>query len=224
MTTDLLVMTLNEIDGFKKIMPEIKKEWVDEIIIIDGSSTDGTVEEAEKQGYSVIHQKSKGLGDAYKLGIEAAKSDYILFFSPDGNHIPQDIPKMIEKINQGYDLVQINRFGKTSNSEDPGPITGFGNRMFTFLVNVFFGGRLGDTLDGFKIIKKEVLLGLKIGTPCNEVWEQQICIRALKAGNSICEIEGDEPKRIGGERKMKPFATGIELSKQIIQEFIFWKF
>ena len=57
-----------------------------------------------------------------------------------------------------------------------------------------------------------------------ENFEQHICIRALKAGNSICEIEGDEPKRIGGERKMKPFATGIELSKQIIQEFIFWKF
>ena len=143
-------------------MPQVKKEWVDEIIIIDGGSTDGTVEEAEKQGYNVIRQKSKGLGDAYKLGIEAAKSDHILFFSPDGNHIPQDIPRMIEKINQGYDLVQINRFGKTSNSKDPGPITGFGNRMFTFLVNVFFGGHLEDTLDGFKIIKKEVLLGCKL--------------------------------------------------------------
>ena len=220
----MVIPVIDEIDGMKMIMPQINNEWVDEIIIIDGGSTDGTVEEAEKQGYSIIHQKSKGLGDAYKLGIEAAKSDYILFFSPDGNHIPQDIPKMIEKINQGYDLVQINRFGKKSNSKDPGPITGFGNRMFTFLVNVFFGGRLGDTLDGFKIIKKEVLLGLKIGTPCNEVWEQQICIRALKAGNSICEIEGDEPKRIGGERKMKPFATGLELSKQIIEEFVYWKF
>ena len=223
-TISMVIPVIDEIDGMKMIMPQIKNEWVDEIIIIDGGSTDGTVEEAERLGYKIIHQKTKGLGDAYNLGIEAAKSDYILFFSPDGNHIPQDIPKMIEKINQGYDLVQINRFGKKSNSKDPGPITGFGNRMFTFLVNVFFGGRLGDTLDGFKIIKKEVLLGLKIGTPCNEVWEQQICIRALKAGNSICEIEGDEPKRIGGERKMKPFATGIELSKQIIQEFIFWKF
>ena len=79
------------------------------------------------------------------------------------------------------------------------------------------------SFDGFKIIKKEVLLGLKIDAK-GENFEQHICIRALKAGNSICEIEGDEPKRIGGERKMKPFATGIELSKQIIQEFIFWKF
>ena len=222
-TISMVIPVIDEIDGMKMIMPQIKNEWVDEIIIIDGGSTDGTVEEAERLGYKIIHQKTKGLGDAYKLGIEAVKSDYILFFSPDGNHVPQDIPKMIEKINQGYDLVQINRFGKTSNSEDPGPITGFGNRMFTFLVNVFFGGRLGDTLDGFKIIKKEVLLDLKIDAK-GENFEQHICIRALKAGNSICEIEGDEPERIGGERKMKPFATGIELSKQIIQEFIFWKF
>ena len=75
MSVDLIIPTLNEIDGMKIIMPQIKKEWVDEIIIIDGGSTDGTVEEAKKQGYDVIHQKSKGLGDAYKLGIESAKSD-----------------------------------------------------------------------------------------------------------------------------------------------------
>ena len=48
MATDLLVLTLNEIDGFKKIMPEIKKEWVDNIVIVDGGSTDGTIEQAKK--------------------------------------------------------------------------------------------------------------------------------------------------------------------------------
>ena len=80
---------------------------------------------------------------------------------------------------------------------------------------------IGGSIVGIAINKK--LLGLKIDAK-GESFEQHICIRALKAGNSICEIESDEPKRIGGERKMKPFATGIELSKQIIQEFIFWKF
>jgi len=222
-TISMVIPVIDEIDGMRVIMPQIKKEWVDEIIIIDGGSTDGTVEEAKRLGYKIIHQKTKGLGDAYKLGIEAVKSDYILFFSPDGNHVPQDIPRMIEKIHQGCDLVQLNRFGKTSNSEDPGPITGFGNRMFTFLVNVFFGGNCEDTLDGFKIIKKNVLLDLKIDAN-GENFEQHICIRALKSGVQIYEIEGDEPERIGGERKMKPFATGIELSKQIIEEFIYWKF
>ena len=59
MSTALLVLTLNEIDGMKQIMPNVKKEWVDEIVIVDGGSNDGTVDEAKKMGFKVIHQKNK---------------------------------------------------------------------------------------------------------------------------------------------------------------------
>lgn len=219
----MVIPTLNEIDGMKIIIPQIKKEWVDEIIIVDGGSSDGTLEEAKKFGFKIIHQKTRGIGNAYKLGINATNCDHILIFSPDGNHEPKDIPRLIEKTKEGFDMVHINRFGKTSHSEDPGPITGFGNRMFTFLVNVFFGGHFGDCLNGFKIIKKDVLLEMKMDAD-REDYEQQLCIRALKLGKKIYEVDGNEPKRIGGERKMAPLYTGYKLSKQIIREFIFWGF
>ena len=223
MSIAMVVPTLNEIDGMKKIMPRINRSWIDEIIIVDGGSTDGTIEEAQKLDFKIVHQTLRGVGDAYRLGIEATNCDYILFFSPDGNHEIKDIPILINKIKSGYDIVHINRFGKTSKSEDPGLITGFGNRMFTFLVNVFFGGHFGDCLDGFKIIKRNTILELKLDAK-RENYEQQICIRAAKLGIRIFEVDGNEPKRIGGERKMSPLYTGYQLSRQILREFIFWKF
>ena len=223
MSIAMVVPTLNEIDGMKKIMPRINRSWIDEIIIVDGGSTDGTIEEAQKLDFKIVHQTLRGVGDAYRLGIEATNCDYILFFSPDGNHEIKDIQILINKIKSGYDIVHINRFGKTSKSEDPGLITGFGNRMFTFFVNVFFGGHFGDCLDGFKIVKRNTILELKLDAK-RENYEQQICIRAAKLGKKIFEVDGNEPKRIGGERKMSPLYTGYQLSRQILREFIFWKF
>ena len=94
--------------------------------------------------------------------------------------------------------------------------------MFTFLVNVFFGGRYTDALNGFRIIKRKIMVDLKTDAQYLNI-EQQICIRAAKKKYNTTEIESIEPKRIGGERKMRPLIVGSQLSWQIIKEFIFWK-
>lgn len=222
MSTSVIVVTLDEIAGVKAIMPRVNKEWAEEIVFVDGGSTDGTIEEAKKMGFKVIHQKNKGEGNAFRIGVNETKSNYILFFSPDGNDVPENIPKVIQKIKEGFDIVHISRFGKNSVSEDAGLLDRFGNKMFTFLVNVFFGGQLTDALNGFRIIKREIMLDLKTDAKHLNI-EQQISIRALKKGYQIFEIQGKEPRRIGGERKMRPLIVGAQLSWQIIKEFIFWK-
>ena len=115
MTVDLLVMTLNEVDGIKKIMPKVKKEWVDRIIIVDGGSTDGTIEEARKMGFEVLVQKEKGHGNGFLMGANASNADYIIMWGPDGNFEPEEIPKFAELAKEGYyDQVIISRFAKTS--------------------------------------------------------------------------------------------------------------
>ncbi len=222
MSVAVIVLTLDEIEGVRAVMPQIKKEWAEEIVFVDGGSTDGTIEEATRLGFGVIHQQNRGEGNACRIGVEKTKSDYIMFFSPDGNDLAEDIPKLIEKAKEGHNVVHISRFGKNSISDDADALDRFGNRMFTFLVNVFFGGKYTDALNGFRIIKREIMLDLKTDAQYLNI-EQQICIRTAKKKIPVIEIESREPKRIGGERKMRPLIVGAQLSWQIIKEFIFWK-
>ena len=222
MAVALLVLTLNEIDGIKKIMPKIDKKLADEIVIVDGGSTDGTVDEAKKMGFKVIPQKIQGHAGAIIAGVEATNSDTIVIFGPDGNHYPEEIPQLIEKINEGYDQVVISRFGKGSVNLDATIIENFGNRMFAFLTNVFFGGHFTDSLNESRAITRQAFIDLKFDAHGMNSTEQ-MSIRGIKKRQKIVEIVGNEGKRLGGKKKMKPMQVGANLSAHIIKEFIFWQ-
>ena len=222
----MLILTLNEIDGIKEILPQIDKSWAEEIVVIDGGSTDGTIEEAKKMGFSVIIQKNPGHGDAIVTGVNATKSANILIFGPDGNHEPSEIPRLIEKIKEGYDQVLISRFGKGSKNYDAVGIKGklidyFGNKMFAFLVNVFFGGHWTDSLNESRIITRKAFDELNFNS-LQMGSTQLMSIRGLKRQQKICELIGNEGPRIGGKRKMRPLHVGSDLSKQILSEFFNW--
>ena len=221
MSTAVVITTLNEIDGVKELLPKIKKEWAEEWLVVDGNSNDGTVDEVKKLGFNIALQKKKGHGDAVSRGVSDTKSDFILYWGPDGNHELQEIPRLIEKIKEGFDQVVISRFGKTSVNLDAGRMDTFGNKMFTFLVNMFFGGRLTDALNLSRIITRKSMLQLKFDAEGLDS-TTQMSIRALKQKHKIIAIAGNEGKRIGGKRKMEPIPVGWDLTKLIILEFIFW--
>jgi len=218
----LLILTLNEIEGVKIMIPKIKQEWANEMFLVDGGSTDGTIEEAKRLGLEIIHQKTKGHGGAILDGVNGTSSDIIVIWSPDGNHEVEEIPKLIEKIDEGYDQVIISRFGKGSINLDAGILETFGNKMFTAIVNILFGGKLTDTLNESRIITRKAFMELNFDA-FDMTSTQQMSIRGLKRKQKITEIVGNEGERIGGTRKMRPFYVGKLLSKEIIKEFIFWK-
>ena len=98
MKTTLLIPTFNEIDGMKNIMPRIKREWVDQIIFVDGHSTDGTIEFIKEHDYTLVLQNKPGVRNAYMEALDIIEGDVVITFSPDGNCIPEIIPVLIEKI------------------------------------------------------------------------------------------------------------------------------
>ena len=113
MKTTLLIMTLNEIDGMKTIIPRIDRAWVDQILVIDGGSTDGTVEWARENDYQVHQQKQTGIRMGYKEAWHLIEGDVVMTFSPDGNSIPEKIPEVFAKMREGSDMVVAARVKRT---------------------------------------------------------------------------------------------------------------
>ncbi len=217
MKTTLLVPTLNEIEGMRIIMPRVRKEWVDEILVIDGGSTDDTVKYALEQGYRVLHQKSKGITLAYREAVPQAIGEIIIAFSPDGNSLPERIPELVRTMEKGYDMVIVSRYLNGAKSEDDDPVTALGNWMFTRAINLLFGGHYTDTLVMFRAFRKEIATSIPTDVPRAGL-EPLLSIRCAKYKMKVTEISGDEPKRIGGMRKMHPILNGLDIIKLMVRE------
>lgn len=215
----LFVPTLNEIEGMKAVMPHVKKTWVDEILVLDGGSTDGSVEYAKSMGYRVVMQKVKGITNASREGIKVAKGDYIISFSPDGNSLPEAIPALVKKINEGYDMVIGSRYLQGAKSEDDDPVTSFGNWMFTKMINICFGGKYTDSLVMVRAFRKDIVKELHINVPRAGL-EPILSIRCAKEKLKVTEIPASEPKRIGGKRKMNPLLNGWDILRLIFAELM----
>lgn len=216
--SSLVVLTLNEINGMKKMFPKVNRDWVDEILLVDGGSTDGTREYAKKLGFKVVEQKTSGRGEAFRLGAQNAKNEILVYFSPDGNEDPKDIPKLIKKIRDGNDMVIASRFSKSSVSKDATLIRRIGNNMFTLIINIFFGTKVSDAVNGFRAVKKQVMQNLKTETKNFEI-EIEMTIRCAKKGYKIAEIPTIENERIGGEAKLNTLRDGWAYTVLILKEF-----
>ena len=234
MKTTLLVLTLNELHGMQAVMPLVKRDWCDQIIILDGGSSDGTIEWAKGQGYEVYVQKRPGFRHAYNEVLPYVTGDTIITFSPDGNSIPELIPALIEKMKEGYDMVIVSRYLGSAKSEDDDMVTGFGNWLFTKTVNLLHGGHYTDAMVIYRAYKKQIVYDLDLnkdeGYALAEKlfrtrisWEPLLSVRAAKRKLKIAEIPGDEPPRIGGERKLKILKWGAAYYFQFLREVFCWR-
>lgn len=229
MKTTLLVLAWNEIEGMRQVMPRVDPAWVDQILVVDGGSADGTAEYAREKGYDVVVQKERGMRQGYYAGMPLVKGDVMITFSPDGNSIPEAIPRLIAKMREGYDLVIASRYLEHARSHDDDPMTSFGNWMFTKLVNLLHGGRYTDSLVMFRAFKTSLVRDLALDQdsgyqPLEDwlftktSWEWLMSIRAARAGLNVGEIPVDEPKRVGGQRKLQPIRWGLFMLWQLLRE------
>src|SRR5438045_3913775 len=122
-TIALLLPTLNELKGLEATIPFIDRSLVDDIIVVDGRSQDGTVEYAIKMGLTVATQLRRGLHHAIFDVARALPHDYVIEFSPDGNCKVEQLPELVAMLRKGYDQVVVSRYLGHAVSEDDHAIT-----------------------------------------------------------------------------------------------------
>src|SRR5208282_5379200 len=234
MKVTLLVPTLNEAVGMRSIMPKVKKEWVDQILIVDGKSKDGTVQIARDMGYDVVIQQTPGIRGAYMDALAHIKGDIILTFSPDGNSIPELIPVCIEKIKEGYDMVIVSRYAQGAKSYDDDAVTSFGNWLFTGTINFLHGAKYTDAMVIYRAYSKKLIYDLDLDKDSSYTfeeklfrtkisWEPLLSVRAAKRRLQVADIPGDEVAREGGERKFQGLKWCAVYMFEIWREIFIWR-
>ena len=216
----LLFYTMNEIEAVKSIFDKIPINLFDEFFIIDNNSTDGTVEFLEKRGVKIIQQKKPGRTNALIEGIEHASGDIIVNLSSDGNENPEDVPKLLEKLEEGYDMVTASRFlpeSKVDVEDDKFRFRVFGNKLAAALVNLCWGTNITDTTNALRGFTKSFYKKAKLDT-FGYTENFQLSIRCGKLKAKIAEVPTEELPRIGGVVKAKTTPVMIDMFKVFLNE------
>ena len=159
----LLVLVLNEIDGLKDIVPKIEQNLFDNIIFVDGGSADGSINWLRENNFFVVHQKNKGLGNAYLEGLRVTQDDFVITFSPDGNSDPSRLKEMVDVINTSNpDILICSRYLDWAKSDDDNLITGFGNWIFTKTFNILYKQKITDYLVLYRAFKRSIVYELNV--------------------------------------------------------------
>lgn len=218
--TSLIILTRNEITGLKAMIRKIPFEVCDEFFAVDYNSTDGTVEFFKKHHIPVIIQRQPGRAEAFYLGAKKAGGQNLIFFSPDGNENPADIPLLINKLKKGCDLVIASRFMPHSRNEEDDRIFKFrkwANQLFTLTANILWRGKVTDSINGYRAIRRNCFYRLNLDAKGFAI-EYQMTIRALKTGIKIGEVPTIEGDRIGGASTSYAISTGWSFLRLLIKE------
>ena len=227
MKISLCILCRNELECLKIIFPKLPRPGpdagFDEVVAIDGGSTDGTVEYLTQAGVRVIGQSRRGRGDAFLQAFDKLESDAYIFFSPDGNEDPADLGKFKPRLEAGADLVIASRMMKGAHNEEDGQIIRlrkWANNAFNLMANVMFrrgGAYVSDSINGYRAITRDAARRLALDS-LDYTIEYQMTIRALKAGLRIEEFATIEGDRVAGETGAQSWPTGVRFLKKFWAE------
>jgi len=225
----VIVPTLNELNNIESVLKKISMQNVDEILVVDGYSTDGTVELVKKLGYRLVFQEGRGLGKAIIKGIQCTKGEILVIVDADCSHDPADINKLVGKIHEGYDLVVASRYisgprvrglffpNRKSSSYDDTFIRETGNRVFTYLCRKIYHVQVNDVLMGFKAFKRSIFDKVNLNED-GQQFDVEIIIKAKKAGFKIGEVPVIEHRRFYGKSKLSVPYHGFKVLWVILKE------
>jgi len=211
----LVIPALNEVESLPRLLKEIPQGIVDEVLVSDGHSTDGTRELVKSMGFRAVEQEGKGFGAGIKSGVKAASGDIFVLMDADGSQNPQDIARLLKKLEEGYDIGWGSRYLTKEGSKDDTIVRLIGNRFFTFLTNHLKRTKISDSLYFFFAMRKEDFL--KLNLTANDF---SICIelpiRARRAGLTIGEVPCLERARFASVSRVNALKDGIKILWQML--------
>jgi glycosyltransferase involved in cell wall biosynthesis len=214
----VVVPTLNEARNLSYVLPRLPS-FVYEVVLVDGRSTDGTVDVARalRSNVRVVYQTGRGKGDALRAGFAAARGDVIVMLDADGSADPAEIPAFLDALLSGADLAKGSRFVPGGGSSDITRLRRAGNTGLNRLVNFIYRTDYTDLCYGYNAFWRACLP--QIALDCNgfEV-ETQLNLRAAKAGLRVVEVPSFEAPRIHGQSNLRTFRDGFRVLRMIFSE------
>ena len=214
----VVIPALNEAKNLPHVLPKLPP-YVYEVILVDGHSSDGTIEIARAlyPEIRVLTQSGRGKGDALACGFAAARGDIVVMLDADGSARPEEIPRFVDALVRGADMAKGSRFADGGGSADITRLRNLGNRMIGALVNILYGTRYTDLCYGYNAFWRRPLSRLRLDCDGFEV-ETLINVRAAKAGLHIVEVPSFEDPRIHGASNLRAFRDGCRIVRLILRE------
>lgn len=225
----VIIPALNEARNLPHVMAALPA--VDEVILVDGGSTDDTVDVARRlmPGIRVVQQNRRGKGNALACGFAAATGDILVMIDADGSTDPREIPSFIAALRSGADFAKGSRFGAgDGGSADITRLRRAGNRGLSLMVNVLFGTGYSDLCYGYNAFWARHLdvFDLDSTTEADgRLWgdgfeiETLLNLRASRARLRIVEVPSFEQRRIHGESNLNAFTDGLRVLRTIAREW-----
>jgi glycosyltransferase involved in cell wall biosynthesis len=216
----VVIPTLNEERNLPHVLERIPL-WVDEVIIVDGLSTDDTIAVARRcrPDVEVVLETTRGKGAALRAGFRAATGHILVMLDADGSTDPREIPTFVGALLGGADIAVGSRFAQGGGTADMEHHRKLGNWVFTRLVRAGFRGRYSDLCYGYTAFWRDVLPFIDGNYTGFEV-ETLIHIRALRASLKVAEVPSFESKRIHGVSNLRTIQDGARVLRSIATEWV----
>ena len=226
----VVVPTRNEAANLPLVFSRMPLD-VHEVLVVDGRSTDGTIEVARtlRPDVQIIEQTGKGKGDALALGFLHATGDIIVTLDADGSADAAEIPRFVAALVAGADFAKGSRFMHGGGSADITPLRSLGNKVFCAVVNSFYGAHFTDLCYGYNDFWAECLDNLSSPWP----WfgdegepefgtgfevETVINVRSVKGGLVVWEVPSYECRRLHGESNLHVISDGMRIVRTLVRE------
>ncbi|WP_227176133.1 glycosyltransferase family 2 protein [Marinobacter sp. CA1] len=202
----VVIPAKNEANNLKSLIPKLRSvACIDEIIVVDDGSEDDTFRISSEAGAKVVsHPYSKGNGAAIKTGARAAEGDIIIFMDGDGQHDPADIPRLLEKIKEGYDLVVGARGRESQASVGRGLANGLYNKLASYMT----GHPVKDLTSGFRAVRRDKFLEFLYLLPNGFSYPTTSTMAFFRAGYSVAYVPITAHERVGVSH-IRPLKDGI---------------